>query len=211
MVQCLAFWETASLLGGPFCILTCNAQGSRFSAFLPTLVIFHVLYVYTILVDVKRWSTAIWTCISVNILACGSWWNICSIPLSIIKLRVFCCCYWVLESFTYSWYWSPVRYMAFHVFCPSQIIFSFSFFGGTGVWTQVLTLARQVLRSPFCVCVLGIFEIGSWNYLPGAGLEPDPPDLCPALCTFVFFCLSLGHAARCGWDSNLNNKVVNNA
>jgi hypothetical protein len=59
------------------------------------------------------------------------------------------------------------------------IFFSFLFlffFGGTGVWTQALTLDRQGLyhlnRSISTFFVLGIFKIGSLKLLVLTGLEP---------------------------------------
>jgi hypothetical protein len=76
------------------------------------------------------------------------------------------------------WYIPASFYFPSYIWCGCVTLFFFFFFGGSGVWTQGLTLAKQMLLTlePLvcvcvcvCVCVLDIFEVkGLVNYLPGA-------------------------------------------
>jgi hypothetical protein len=50
----------------------------------------------------------------------------------------------------------------------------FFFFAVLGLEIRAYILSHST--SPFFV--MGFFEIGSWNYLPGLASNRDPPDLC---------------------------------
>jgi hypothetical protein len=55
----------------------------------------------------------------------------------------------------------------------------FFFFGGTRVWTQGFTLARQTLYNfNYSIRPLLGFRQGLSNYLPGLASNHNPPDLC---------------------------------
>jgi hypothetical protein len=52
----------------------------------------------------------------------------------------------------------------------------FFFFGGT--WLELKAYILSHSTSLFCVCLMGVFEIGFSNYLPRLALNHNPPDLC---------------------------------
>jgi hypothetical protein len=62
-----------------------------------------------------------------------------------------------------------------------EILYLFSFFCGTGFWTQDLTFARQVLyhlTHSASVFMVGYFlRYGLMNYLRRLASKCDPPDL----------------------------------
>jgi hypothetical protein len=84
-------------------------------------------------------------------------------------LWVFCLFYWNKTNYVTN-HWNSFSF----VFKVSSFFFLF-FFGGTGVWIQGFTLARQVLF------MLSTLKIGSCELFPWANLElwsswPQPPE-----------------------------------
>jgi hypothetical protein len=76
---------------------------------------------------------------------------------------------------------SPLGLSTLFIYLWLGILIKSFFFCDTGVWTQGLTLARQVLchlnhsASPFLFCISSRW--GFTNYLPGLASNCDSPDL----------------------------------